>query len=57
MLGVAILIAVSEPRPDFSDVTRPDRLIAHHTQGLLAGRPSINQYESHVVSPNFQFSL
>jgi hypothetical protein len=57
VIGVAILIAVGQPRPDFSEVTRPDRLIAHHTQGLLAGRPSIHQYESHMAPLNFRYSL
>jgi hypothetical protein len=57
VIGVAILIAVGQPRPDFSQVTRPDRLIAHHAQGLLAGRPSIHQYESHVSPLKFRSSL
>ena len=57
MIGVAIMIAVGEPRSDFSEVTRPDRLIAAHTQGSPAGCPSIHQYESHVAFPNCRSSL
>ena len=57
MIGVAIVIAVGEPRPDFSDVTRPDRPIAPHTQGSLAGRPFIHQYKSHVAPPDVRSDL
>jgi hypothetical protein len=52
MIGVAILIAVGELRPDFSQIARSDRLIAHHTERLRAGRPPVHQYESHVAPPN-----
>lgn len=51
MLGVAIVIAVDEVRPDFSHVTCSDRLAAYHTGGLRAGRPPIHQCESHVAPP------
>jgi hypothetical protein len=52
MIGVAILIAVGELRPDFSQIARSDRLIAHHTERSRAGRPPVHQYESHVAPPN-----
>jgi hypothetical protein len=46
---VAILIAVDEVRPEFSQIVRFDRLIAHHAQGSRAGRSPIHQDESHVA--------
>jgi hypothetical protein len=49
---VATVIAVDQVRPDFTQVVRSDRLIAHHTQGSLARRPPIHQDESHVAPPN-----
>ena len=49
VIDVAIMIAVGEPRPDFSQIARPDWLTAEHTERLLAGRPAIHQYESHVA--------
>jgi hypothetical protein len=52
MICVAIVTAVGEVRPDFSEVACFDRLIAHHTDGFRAGRPAIHQYELHVASPN-----
>ena len=52
VIGVAIMIAVGEPRPDFSQIARPDWLAAQHTERLRAGRPAIHQYESHVAPPN-----
>ena len=52
VIGVAIMIAIGEMRPDFSEVACPDWLAAQHTDGFLAGRPAIHQYESHVAPPN-----
>ena len=52
VIGVAIMIAVGEPRPDLSQVARPDRLTAQHTERLRAGRPAIHQDESHVGPPH-----
>jgi hypothetical protein len=52
VIRIAIVIAVDEVRPDFSQVACSDRLIAHHTAGLPAGRPAIHQYEFHVAPPN-----
>ena len=52
MIRVAIVITVDEVRPDFPQVACSDRLIAHHTEGLSAGRPPVHQYESHVAPPN-----
>ena len=52
VIGVAIMIAIGEMRPDFSEVICPDWLAAQHTDGFLAGRPAIHQYESHVAPPN-----
>ena len=39
---VAIVIAVDELRPDFTQVVRSDRLDAHHAQGSRARRPPIH---------------
>ena len=52
VIGVAIMIAIGELRSDFSEITCPDWLAAQHTDGFLAGRPPIHQYESHVAPPN-----
>src|ERR1700687_5373616 len=52
VIGVAIMIAVGEPRPDFSQIARPDWLAAQHTGRLRAGRPAVHQDESHVAPPN-----
>src|SRR3981081_2713372 len=52
VIGVATMIAVGEPRPDFSQVARSDWLTAQHTERLRAGRPAIYQDESHVAPPN-----
>ena len=52
VIGVAIMIAVGEPRPDFSEIARSDWLTTQHTERLRAGRPAIHQYESHVAPPN-----
>jgi hypothetical protein len=52
VLGIAIMTAVGEPRPDFPQIARHDRLTAQDTAGLSAGRPAIYQYESHVAPPN-----
>jgi hypothetical protein len=52
VVGVAILIAVGEARPDFSQIARRDWLTAQHTERLRAGRPAIHQHESHVAPPN-----
>jgi hypothetical protein len=52
MAGVAFVITVAEPRPDLSQIIRPDRLAAEHTDGLRAGRPAIDQDEFHIDPPN-----
>ena len=52
VIGVAIMIAVGELRPDFSQIARPDWLAAQHTERLRTGRSAIHQYESHVAPPN-----
>jgi hypothetical protein len=49
---VAIVIAVDEVRPDFSQVVRSDGLMARQAQGSCARRPPIHQNESHVAPPN-----
>jgi hypothetical protein len=49
VIGVATMITVGEPRPDLSQIARPDCLTAQHTERLRAGRPAIHQYESHVA--------
>ena len=52
MVGVAIVIAVGEVRPDFSQVACFDRLEAAHAKGPWARRPAIHQDEFHVPPPN-----
>jgi hypothetical protein len=52
VIGVAIMIAVGQLRPDFSQIARTDWLTAPHAERLPAGRPAIHQYESHVAPPN-----
>jgi hypothetical protein len=52
MIGVAIVIAVGEVRPEFSQVACSDRLIAAHAKGPWARRPAIHQDEFHVAPPN-----
>ena len=52
VIGVAIMIAVGEPRPDFSEIARSDWLTTQHTERLRAGRPAIHKDESHVAPPN-----
>ena len=49
VIGVAIMIAVGELCPDFSQIARPDWLTAQHTDRLRAGRRAIRQDESHVA--------
>ena len=49
VIGVAIMIAVGEPCPDFSQIARADWLTAQHTESLRAGRRAIRQDESHVA--------
>ena len=46
------MIAVGEPRPDFSQIVRADWLTAKHTESMRTGRPAIYQHESHVAPPN-----
>jgi len=52
VIGIAFIIAVGEPCPDFPQIARPDWLAAPYTEGLWAGRPAIHQDESHVESPH-----
>ena len=52
VIGVASMVAIGEPRVDFSQIAPPDRPAAQHTQRLRVGRPAIHQYESHVAPPN-----
>ena len=52
VVGVAIMIAVEEPGPDFSEIACPDWLTAQQTERLLAGPPAIHQYEFHVAPPS-----
>src|ERR1700687_5849523 len=48
---VAIVIAVGQPRCDFSQVGLPDWLTAHGTERLRPGCPAIHQDEFHMPSP------
>ena len=52
VIGVAIMIAVGEPCPDFSQIAGPDWVTAQHADRLRAGRCAIHQDESHVAPPN-----
>ena len=52
MFGIAIVIAVGEVRPDFSQVACFDRLEAAHANGFWARRSTIHQDEFHVAPPN-----
>src|SRR5260370_40821926 len=52
VLGVAFVITIGEPRLDFPQIARPDRHTAQCTERLPAGRPAIDQDESHVAPPN-----
>src|SRR5258708_13745627 len=52
VLGVAFVITIGEPRLDFPQIARPDRLTAQRAERLPAGRPAIDQDESHVAPPN-----
>ena len=52
MVGVAIVIAVGEVRPDFSQVACFDRLEAAHAKGPWARRSAIHQDKFHVAPPN-----
>ena len=49
VIGVAIMIAVGEPCPDFSQIAGPDWLTAQHADRLRAGRCAIHQDESQVA--------
>jgi hypothetical protein len=52
VFGIAFIITVGEPRVDFPQIARPDRLAAQRTERSRAGRPAIHQDESHVAPPN-----
>jgi hypothetical protein len=52
VLGVAIMIAIGEPRLDLSQIVLPDRFAAQRTDRLPAGRSAIHQNKSHMASPN-----
>jgi len=51
VFSVALIIAVEEPRLDFSQIAQPDWLAAQRAERLQAGRPAIHQDVSHVVPP------
>src|SRR6516164_4263883 len=50
--GVALVIAVGEPRRKFSQVALPDWLTAQRTERLRAGCPAIHQDEFHMSPPD-----
>src|SRR5438132_10917484 len=50
--GVALVIAVGEPRCKFSQVAFPDWLTAQRTERLRAGCPAIHQDEFHMPPPH-----
>src|SRR6266480_1233028 len=49
--GVALVIAVGEPRCKFSQVALTDWLTAQRTERLRAGYPAIHQDEFHMPPP------
>src|SRR6516164_7396303 len=49
--GVALVIAVGEPRCKLSQVALPDWLTAQRTERLRAGCPAIHQDEFHIPPP------
>jgi hypothetical protein len=52
VIDVAIVIAVGEPRCDFSQVALSDWLTAQRTERLRPGCPAIHHDEFHVPPPN-----
>lgn len=52
VIGIAIVIAVNQVRPNFPQVASVNRPFARHAEGLSAGRPAVHQHESHVAPPN-----
>jgi hypothetical protein len=52
VIRVAIVIAIAEVRAEFSQIAFSEWLLALHTEGLRARRPSIHQDKSHVAPPN-----
>jgi hypothetical protein len=52
VIFIAIVIAVGEVCPDFTQITCSNWLIARHTERLSAWRPLLHQYKSHVAPPN-----
>src|SRR6266498_4890394 len=53
--GIALVIAVGEPRCKFSQVALPDWLTARRTERLRAGCPAIHQDEFHTPPPRSVF--
>src|SRR5438477_5660039 len=53
--GVALVIAVGDPRCKFSQVALPDWLTAQRTERLRAGCPAIHQDEFHMPTPRSVF--
>src|SRR5713101_6138830 len=51
VIGVALVIAVGEPRCKFSQVALPNWLTAQRTERLRAGCPAIHQDECHMRPP------
>jgi hypothetical protein len=51
VIGIAVMIAVAEPRVDFSQIACPDRLAAHDAQTTWTWRPAVYNYEPHVAPP------
>src|SRR5271163_1803943 len=52
VIGIAVGIAVWEPRCDLSQIARPDRFAAQCTDRLAAWRPAIHQDKSHLAPPD-----
>jgi hypothetical protein len=51
VIDVAIVIAIGESRPDFSQIALSNWLTALHTKRPWAGCPAIHQNKFHVAPP------
>jgi hypothetical protein len=51
VIDIAIVTAIEESRPDFSQIALSDWLTAQHTKRLGAGCPAIHQDKFHVAPP------
>src|SRR6476660_8442201 len=50
--GIAVGVAVAEPRPDVAQIASANWLAAQHAERLPERRSAVHQYEPHVAPPN-----